>query len=109
MRLGLQLLDKETMITGRRFDRCYPFPLKQLWKHGKSTSLTQDRPPNLMRLQSPTSQAGQMLRGAGGGQGAPEAVVASRQPEEVPAQQEKQKEEKKEEVEGGGGGEGVKD
>jgi len=30
-------------------------------------------------------QAGQMLRGAGGGQGASEAVVASRQPEEVPA------------------------
>ena len=61
-----------------------------------------------MRLQSPTSQAGQVLRGAGGSQGAPETVVASRQPEEVPAQQEKQKEEEEKEEEEGERG-GVKD
>ena len=40
-----------------------------------------------------------MLRGAGGGQGAPETVVASRQPEEVPAQQEEKDKERAEEEE----------
>ena len=79
-----QGLDAAWVVAARQKDDDYKEKIRQVspFSIPSFRRCTHER---TMRLQSPTSQAGQMLRGAGGGQGAPEAVVASRQPEEVPA------------------------